>query len=280
MTDLDGATVLVTGAASGIGLKMAERFAGQGASLVLWDIDSDALEAASSQVAKAGTVAHTDIVDVGDHEAVTRAAKRADSATKGVDIVVNNAGIVTGRPLTELTPEQIERTFRVNVLSLFWVTQAFLPGMLERNRGHVVTIASAAGLVGVAKQTDYSASKHAAIGFDESLRAELGAAGSDVRTTVVCPFFIDTGMFDGVVTRFPRLLPILQPDDVVDQIIRAIQRDNARLVMPPLLRTMPALRALPVGAFDWAMGFFGVNSTMDDFAGRHGSEAVTSKPRR
>ena len=280
MTDLNGATALVTGAASGIGLRMAEQFARRGASLVLWDLNGEALESARARVARAGNVAHTDTVDVGDHKAVAAAAVRVSQAVGGVDLLVNNAGIVSGRPLTDLTPEQVERTFRVNVLSLFWVTQAFLPGMVDRNRGHVVTIASAAGLVGVARQTDYSASKHAAVGFNESLRAELAAAGTDVHTTVVCPYFIDTGMFDGVVTRFPRLLPILKPDHVVDQITRAIEHDRAQLIMPPLIRSLPALRALPVAVFDRAMGFFGVNASMDHFTGRQGAGGVASASKR
>jgi all-trans-retinol dehydrogenase (NAD+) len=112
-------------------------------------------------------------------------------------VVVNNAGVVSGQHLIDLAPEQIERTFAVNVLALYWVTKAFLPAMLANGEGHVVTVASAAGLIGVAKQTDYSASKHAAVGFDESLRMELRRMGSRLRTTVVCPYYIDTGMFEG-----------------------------------------------------------------------------------
>ena len=79
------------------------------------------------------------------------------------------------------------------------MVKAFLPAMLRRNHGHVVTIASAAGLFGVTGLADYSASKCAVIGFDDSLRDELAYLGKDgVFTTVVCPFYINTGMFDGV----------------------------------------------------------------------------------
>ena len=80
--------------------------------------------------------------------------------------------------------------------------KSFLPAMISRNRGHIVTIASAAGLTGVNGMVDYCASKYAAVGFDESLRLELRALGKDgVHTTVACPYFINTGMFDGVTTR-------------------------------------------------------------------------------
>jgi len=185
-----------------------------------------------------------------------------------VDILVNNAGVVSGKPLLELSDEQIERTFRVNALALFWVTRAFLPSMIGRGAGHVVTVASAAGLVGTPRQTDYAASKHAAVGFTEALRFELKRSAPGVKTTVVCPFYADTGMFAGVKTRFPRLLPILKTDDVVEAIVRAIQDDRAQVQMPFMVRTLPAMRLLPVWAFDVLADFFGVTRAMDEFTGR------------
>ena len=98
--------------------------------------------------------------------------------------------------------------------------------MIERNRGHIVTIASAAGLIGVPRLTDYCATKFAAVGLDESLRVELKQRGSAIRTTVVCPYYIDTGMFEGVKTRFSFLLPILKEQKVVDKILRAIEGES------------------------------------------------------
>ncbi|MFP5313556.1 MAG: SDR family NAD(P)-dependent oxidoreductase, partial [Actinomycetes bacterium] len=141
-------------------------------------------------------------------------------------------------------------------------------GMAERGRGTVVTIASAAALVGVARQTDYSASKFAAFGFNESLRAELRAGNADVNTLVVCPYYIDTGMFDGVQTRWPRLLPILQEEDVAAKVLDAVEAGRRKLVLPPLVNVLPALRILPVGVFDGLMDVLGVNRTMDNFTGR------------
>ena len=156
----------------------------------------------------------------------------------------------------------------MNTLAGYWTTRAFLPGMLDRDRGTIVTLASAAGLVGVARQTDYSASKWAAIGFTESLRAELRASGSQVSTLVVAPYYIDTGMFAGVRTRVPLLLPILKEAKVATQILDAIASGRQQLVLPPLARVVPALRVLPVRAFDVVMDLFGINHTMDHFIGR------------
>lgn len=269
MSELAGRRILVTGAASGLGLLMAQKTAAAGAQLVLWDVNAGGLDAARSQLSAAGRAVETDVVNLASREAIETAAARV-LAGGPVDILINNAGVVTGKGLLEASPAEIERTFDVNVLALFWTTRAFLPGMLQRDRGHVVTIASAAGLVGTSKMTDYCASKHAAVGFDESLRLELRRQKSRVVTTVVCPFYISTGMFEGVRTRFPKILPILDPDRVTDQIIDAIRRDRRRLILPPVVRTTWLGRMLPVGAFDAIMEFLGINRSMDEFTGRAG----------
>jgi len=190
------------------------------------------------------------------------------AAAGPVDILVNNAGVVSGKPFVELTPDEIERTVRVNVLALFWVTGAFLPAMLERGSGHVVTVASAAGLIGTPKETDYAASKFAAFGFDEALRQELRRSAPGVLTTIVCPFYIDTGMFAGVKTRIPLLLPILRPERVAARIVRAVQLNHRRLFMPPMVYTVPPMRLLPTPLFDLVADLFGVNACMNDFVGR------------
>jgi len=269
MTDSRGAHVLVTGAASGLGRIAALRMAGLGARVSIWDIRRAPLDAVVAELATAGPEpARGFLCDVSRREDVYRVAKETTDAAGPVDILVNNAGIVSGRPLLDLPDEKIEATFAVNTLSLFWTTKAFLPSMIERGRGHVVTVASASALIGVAKLSDYAASKWAAMGFDESLRAELRKTAPGVRTTVVCPYYIDTGMFRGVRSRFPRLLPILREEDVAARIVRAIQRDERQVFLPPLVGWLPLLRILPAGALDRVASFLGVNASMDEFVGR------------
>ncbi len=143
--------------------------------------------------------------------------------------------------------------------------------MVEQGSGHIVTVASAAGLIGTPRQTDYAASKHAAVGFTEALRFELKRSTPGVRVTVVCPFYTDTGMFEGVKTRFPLLLPILRTDDVVKAIINAIEMNKPKVLMPFMVRTVPAMRLLPLPVFDRVAEFFGVTGAMDEFTGRHKS---------
>jgi all-trans-retinol dehydrogenase (NAD+) len=269
MSEIRGRHVLVTGGASGIGRRLASELAALGARVTVWDVNGDNLESTLAELRQVGAeTPHGFLCDVSNRAHVRETAAATTAAAGAVDVLVNNAGVVSGQALLDLPDEKIERTFAINTLSLFWVTKAFLPAMVERNRGHVVTIASASALIGVAKLTDYAASKWAAMGFDESLRAELRKTAPGVVTTVVCPFYVDTGMFRGVKTRFPWLLPILQPERVTARIVDAIRRDRRRVVLPPLVATVPLLRILPVGAFDWVAGFLGVNASMDEFKGR------------
>lgn len=259
-----GQTVLISGGGSGIGRLMAEGAAARGARVIIWDLSAEAGESVAQGIRERGGEATAQRVDVTDRDAVNLAAQEVG----GVDILVNNAGIVSGKRFAEMDHESIERIYAVNVLSLYWMTGAFLPGMRERGNGAVVTIASAAGLVGVARQTDYSATKFAALGFAESLRMELAKERAGVDSIVVCPYYISTGMFDGVTTRFPRLLPILQPDDAATRILDAIETGRHQLMMPKLVRALPLMRILPTSLFDRAMNVLGVNATMDGFTGR------------
>lgn len=257
-TALAGARLLVTGGGSGLGRQLALQAAARGAQVTVWDRSSVRAQEVCEEVRRNGGVAVADAVDVTDRAAVRAAAQR----TGPVDVLVNNAGIVGGDLLSEATDETIEQTFAVNTLALYWVTRAFLDGMRARDRGTVVTVASAAGLVGVARQTDYAASKAAAVTFDESLRAELRQEHSAVRTFVVCPYYLDTGMFAGARTRFPWLLPILPAPRVAARILDGVTAGRRRLVLPWFVRFVPLARMLPVPLFDRFVDFLGVHRSM------------------
>ena len=278
MTVLAGKNVLITGAANGIGRLLAQKIAAENAHVILWDIDGQALRDLSKQIKDEGYRSSSYRCDVGDREAVYARAERVLEQCGSVDVLINNAGIVTGKPLLATSDEEIERTFRINTLALFWTTRAFLPAMVGRNTGHIVTIASAGGLVGAPRLTDYSASKFAAVGFDEALRMEMQHLGYRIRTTVVCPFYIDTGMFAGVKTRFSWLLPILKPDYAANRIVKAIKDNRKRLIMPRFVGMTPPLRMLPASWFDAVVGFFGVSRSMDEFVGREGKLIEDQQP--
>jgi all-trans-retinol dehydrogenase (NAD+) len=263
-----GKTVLITGGAAGLGRLMAERMAAQGARLVLWDINETALASAKQEVVGSAGPCATYVCDVSDASSVKQVAERVLAEVGPVDILINNAGVVSGKLLLELSERDIQRTFGVNTLALFWTTRAFLPGMLQRGKGHVVTIASAAGLVATVRQTDYAASKHAAVGFDEALRCELHYLGkTQILTTVVCPYYVATGMFDGAKASSP-LLPVADPARVAEQIVGGISRGKRRMFLPPLVAGSYLGRVLSTSLFDASMRVLGISHSMDEFRGR------------
>jgi all-trans-retinol dehydrogenase (NAD+) len=141
--------------------------------------------------------------------------------------------------------------------------------MIGRDTGHLVTVSSAAGILGVTGLADYCASKFAVFGFHEAMRMELHRRGSKVRTTIVCPYYIDTGMFAGVKSRFSLLLPILKSEDVARRTVLAILKNRQRLIMPGIVRGIFFLRVFPVWIFDKVIDFLGVSNSMDDFKGRN-----------
>jgi all-trans-retinol dehydrogenase (NAD+) len=269
MSEIAGKNVVITGGARGMGRLMAVKMARLGGRVVVYDVAIEALEAVVDEITAAGGEAYAYVCDVSDRREVYRIAGEVKARVGPVDIVVNNAGIISGRRLLEIPDERIEAVFGANILALYWVTKAFLPEMIERNSGHIVTMASAAGLLGVDRQTDYSASKHATIGFTESLRAELKRAGrTGIKTTIVEPFYVDTGMVKGVKSRFPRLLPILKQEEVAVKVVQAVVQNQQEVMIPSMLKLVPVFRVLPVSLFDRLAGFLGVHESMDCFVGR------------
>lgn len=268
---LRGKSVLVTGGASGIGRAVAQKLARAGSRIVIWDLDPAGIERVVSELSSLDGGSHAGFVcDISQRAQVSAMAARVKQEIGPIHIVVNCAGVVSGKPFLELSDTQIERTIQVNTLGLIWVLRAFLPDMIEAGEGHLVTVASAAGLIGVAGLTDYCASKWAAVGLDEALRVELTKSAPRLKTTIVCPYFVNTGMFDGVATRFSWLLPILKEDYVAERIVRGIRRNRRQVLMPWMVHTIAPLRVLPVWLFDKIANILGVNAAMDAFCGREG----------
>jgi all-trans-retinol dehydrogenase (NAD+) len=260
---------LISGGASGIGKLLALKIAAAGARVAICDIDVEGMARVRAEAAAQGLSLLCFAVDLSRREQIDALAGDVSRQLGGVDILVNNAGIVTGKPFLECGDNEIERSLAVNLNAHIWMIRSFLPGMVERGTGHLVTIASAAGIIGVSRLGDYAAGKFACFGLDESLRAEFRKSRRRIHTTVVCPFFIDTGMFAGVRTRFSFLLPIQKPERAVARIFKAVGRRRRRLLMPPLVYAVWPLRLLPVRWFDAIADLLGVHSAMDGFRGRN-----------
>jgi all-trans-retinol dehydrogenase (NAD+) len=208
------------------------------------------------------------VCDVSEREAVYRQAAELTKEFGPVDVLVNNAGVVSGKTFLETPDEKLILTMQVNTMANFWTGKAFLPSMIERNSGHLVTISSAAGLVGVRGLADYNASKFAVFGFNESLRMELRRLKSAVQTTIVCPFFINTGMFEGVKTRVPFIFPILKQEYAARRAVKAVLKNQECLILPFTVASVFLLRLFPPSFLDAVAGFLGINRAMDEFTGR------------
>ncbi|XP_045775215.1 short-chain dehydrogenase/reductase family 16C member 6-like [Maniola jurtina] len=235
--DLRGSIALVTGGGGGLGSLIALRLARLGCIVVLWDINKQGLDDTVKLVKGVGGKCFGYIVDLTKRDDIYRVAKQVDQDVGKVSLLINNAGVVSGQYLLDTPDHLIQRTFDVNILAHFWTVKAFLPAMIEENEGHIVTIASMAGHVGVAKLVDYCSSKSAACGFDEALRLELEVKGvKGVHTSLICPYFIRaTGMFEEVNSRF---VPTLSSNEVADRVVLAIRTNEPVAVMPAYFRLL------------------------------------------
>lgn len=191
---LAGKGAVVTGGGRGIGVAVARKLARAGAAAVVSARSENEIEAVAEGLRAAGRTAHAVACDVTDPDSVAAMAARAQELLGSVDIVVNNAGIARSAPFLRVSLEQWETVHRVNATGPLLVTQAFLPGMLERGWGRIVNVASVASLIGNPYITAYAASKHALIGMARCLADEL--AGTGVTVNSVCPSYVDTPMTD------------------------------------------------------------------------------------
>ncbi|XP_021168543.1 epidermal retinol dehydrogenase 2 isoform X1 [Fundulus heteroclitus] len=269
--NITGEVVLITGAGSGIGRLMTKEFATRGTVLVLWDINEEGLKETTKLAKSVGASrAYYFVCDCSNKNEVYRVADQVKREVGDVSILVNNAGIVTGKKFMDAPDSLIEKTMEVNTMAHFWTYKAFLPAMIANNHGHLVSIASSAGLIGVNGLADYCASKFAAVGFAESVGLELQATGKDgIKTTIVCPYFINTGMFDGCQTKWPRLLPILNAENVAKKIIHAVLTDQVYLLLPKSMYFIAALKNfLPTKQGILLGQYLGAFNLMDTFRGR------------
>ena len=267
MTKIKGRTLLITGGASGIGRIMGRMALQRGAKkVVVWDINEDNIAATESELNSYGEVKGYK-VDVANTEMVKQMFALTTKECGDVDILINSAGIITGnKTFAEQSQQDIDRTMAINATAPMTVALQALPPMLERNVGHICNIASAAGFIANPRMSIYAASKWAVIGWSDSLRVELQEAKSNVHVTTITPYYINTGMFDGVRSR---IIPILKPEWVAKKILNAIEKNKKISSWPlgyHLIRTLQAL--LPLRALDLLCKVLGIYNALDHFKGR------------
>ena len=267
MTKIKGRTLLITGGASGIGRIMGRMALQRGAKkVVVWDINEDNIAATESELNSYGEVKGYK-VDVANTEMVKQMFALTTKECGDVDILINSAGIITGnKTFAEQSQQDIDRTMAINATAPMTIALQALPPMLERNVGHICNIASAAGFIANPRMSIYAASKWAVIGWSDSLRVELQEAKSNVHVTTIAPYYISTGMFDGVRSR---IIPILKPEWVAKKILNAIEKNKKISSWPlgyHLIRTLQAL--LPLRALDLLCKVLGIYNALDHFKGR------------
>jgi all-trans-retinol dehydrogenase (NAD+) len=268
VSQIKNATILITGGASGIGRIMGELCLEKNAKrLILWDIDGEKLNETIADLKSRGYEVTGNLIDITDTDAVILTAKQILNNYGPVDILINNAGIVVGKFFEEHSHSEIDKTMQINTQAMMHITREFLPSMISAQNGHIVNISSAAGLAANPQMAVYVASKWAVIGWSETLRLELESKSKGLHVTTVTPFYISTGMFEGV--KSP-IVPIVKPASAARQIINAIEKNKVFCRMPWIVYAMPFFKGiLPQRWFDALIGkWFGIYSSMEQFKGK------------
>ena len=192
MAALNAQTAAITGAASGIGLALAELLAQKGFSLALADINADALDQLADKLRSGGCSVSVHPLDVADRQAVEQFAGDAAAFHGRIDMLFNNAGVALSETVEQVSYDDFEWIMGINFWGVVYGTKAFLPIMRRQNGGHIVNISSIFGIIGVPTQSAYNASKFAVKGFTEALRQEL--ASSPIKVSCVHPGGIKTNI--------------------------------------------------------------------------------------
>ncbi|WP_435800646.1 SDR family oxidoreductase [Polaribacter sp.] len=265
MIQMKGKTVLITGGASGIGKIMARLFLERGAKVIIWDINQSKVTETISEFSSKGTVIGF-IVDVSDSNQIEKTAKKVKQEIGIIDVLINNAGIVAGKYFHEHTTLDILKTMEINANAPMFITKEFLNGMLDQNYGHICNIASSAGLISNPKMSVYAASKWSVIGWSDSLRIEMKQLKKEVHITTIMPYYINTGMFDGVKSK----IPILNPEAAALTIVKAIEQKKRMVTIPGYIYRLTKLGQgfMSIDVFDWFTGkVLGIYKTMEHFTG-------------
>ena len=221
---LSGKNVIITGAASGIGLALARRFRAEGAAgIALADIQQDLLTAAASEVG--GLAVACDVSKESDIQTLVAAAEAAQGPA---DVFCSNAGLA--RYGWEETPDDDwDLNWRVHVMAHVFAARAVIPGMLERGSGYLVNTASAAGLLSQIDSSSYAVTKHAAVAFAETLAIRYGDKG--IRVSVLCPQSVRTPMTAGRDDQVAGIDGTLEPEDLADCVVETMAQE-AFLILP------------------------------------------------
>lgn len=227
---LNGKTVVITGASSGIGKAVALEMARRGARLFLAARRLDLLESVAAECRAVGVSCTAVPTDVSRREDCIRLLETAGE----VDVLVNNAGFAIFNAIADAKPEELVSMMQTNYFGAVWCAQAALPGMLARRSGTIVNVASITGIMGFARMGGYCATKSAMLAFSEALRDEV--LGRGVRVAMVCPATTDTAFFEkaerGKMPGASRLILAIRPERVARAVCNAAEDGGYRRILP------------------------------------------------
>jgi len=265
MKKVEGKVILITGGASGIGKIMARLMLERKARVIIWDINQEKIDKTISEFSNKGAIFGFN-VDVSNIVQIQETAKKVKQEIGVVDILINNAGIVVGKFFNEHSVTDITKTMEINANAPMLITMEFLSDMLNQNSGHICNIASSGGLISNPKMAVYAASKWSVIGWSDSLRLEMKQLNKKVHVTTIMPYYINTGMFDGVKSK----IPILEPEATALTIVKAIEKNKKMLTIPSYIYRFTRLgqAIMSINIFDWFAGsVLGIYKTMEHFTG-------------
>lgn len=233
-----GSVAVVTGASRGIGTLIARAIADRGLHVVLAARSAEPLLELAAELVDRGVRAITVPADIATACGRAHLVDSAMAAFGSIDLLVNNAGVEAWAHFDRLDADELDRLVAVNLTAPMDLARRVLPGMLTRGRGHIVNIASLAGLGPVADGEPYSATKHGVVGFTKSLRASLQRRGAPVSASCICPGLVaDVGMFADASKETPLRAPAVQgvarPEAVVRAVLRSVERDLPQVVVNP-----------------------------------------------
>ncbi|MDT0159866.1 MULTISPECIES: 3-oxoacyl-ACP reductase FabG [unclassified Bacillus (in: firmicutes)] len=214
-------TAIITGAANGIGFAAAERFAREGANVVLADFDEEIGREREGELNREGLHARFIQVDVSKRESIDELVRQVLEEYERIDILINNAGITRDSMLAKMAAEDFQKVIDVNLTGVFHCTQAVIPSMIEQGKGKVISTSSVSGVYGNIGQTNYAAAKAGVVGMTKTWAKELGRKGINVNA--VAPGFIHTGMTakvpEKVIGQMKQMVPLGRlgsPEDIAN----------------------------------------------------------------
>jgi len=256
--EIQGKTVLVTGASSGVGAAIAKGMAQAGATeVLLLARNADALNKVAAEIAASGGKARVYAVDLSDPDQTSTVAQRISDESGVPDILINNAGSGQWKFLQDTTPKEIQEMMAVPYFAAAWLTRAFLPAMRRRDSGHIVNISSVASRFVWPGATAYIAARWAMRGLTEALRADL--YGSRIGVTlyesgvIESPYWLHNPGSRERVPKIGKMIPVLKPEQVGKAVVAGVRSNKRLIVIPFMMKVIYLQHALFPWVVQWLM---------------------------